>query len=93
MERSANIAFMVLMLVPVVIFFGIQNLYLIREMNLLNRKKTSQQENSKNRASAMTSSSASPLARPSAKPATTKKAHGFQVVKGRSQERKKALFR
>ncbi|MEN1760209.1 hypothetical protein [Anoxynatronum sibiricum] len=81
MERNANIAFMVLLLIPVAVFLGIQNLLLIREMNLLNRKRKPTQP--------------MPVGRtPAAKsPAAKKKVHRLQVIKGRSQERKNALFR
>ncbi|SMP56449.1 hypothetical protein [Anoxynatronum buryatiense] len=86
MERNANIAFMVLLLIPVAVFFGIQNLLLIREMNLINRKKKPRQPMAEER----TPAAKSPVAK---SPAAKKKVHRFQVVKGRSQDRKKALFR
>lgn len=39
MERTANIAFMILLLIPVALFFGFQNLLLVREMNLARRHR------------------------------------------------------
>jgi hypothetical protein len=39
MERTANIAFMVLLLIPVALFFGFQNLLLLREINLSRRHR------------------------------------------------------
>ncbi len=38
MERTANIAFMVLMLVPVILVLGLMNLYLFRQRNLSRRR-------------------------------------------------------
>lgn len=44
MERTANIAFMVLLVVPVVLIFGLMNLVLVREMNLNRRKRKPPEE-------------------------------------------------